>query len=137
MRLPCSAAHTIQGSDLSGALLTPGVYCSATGKFLFSAATIRLDAQGDPDAKWVFQAGTTISTATATSFELLNGAQSSNVLWAIGTSASLGYSSSFVGTIIAGAAVTVGTSTVVEGRLFASTAVTFSDKGVISNIPFV
>jgi hypothetical protein len=131
MNLPCQANHTIQGTDLAGKYFTPGVYCSATGAFTFSAATIKLDARGDPNAKFIFQTKTTLSTATATSFELLNGATSSNVFWAIGTSASLGYSSNFAGTILSHDAVTVGTSTVVDGRALALTAVTFSDQGVI------
>jgi len=132
MDLHCQANHTIQGNDLAGGLFYPGVYCSATGKFTFSAATIRLDARGDPNAKFIFRTETTLSTATATSFELLNNAKASNVFWAIGTSATLGTSSNFLGTIIAGEAVTVGTSTVVDGRALALTAVTFSDKGVIN-----
>lgn len=90
MNSNCQADHTIQGGDLAGIILTPGVYCSSTGAFTFSAATIRLDAGGHKDAKWIFQTSTTLTTATATSFELLNGAQSKNVFWAVGTSASLG-----------------------------------------------
>jgi hypothetical protein len=132
MNLPCQANHTIQGSDLAGKYFTPGVYCSATGVFTFSAATIKLDARGDPNAKFIFRTERSLSTATATSFELLNGATSSNVFWAIGTSASLGYSSNFAGTILAGEAITIGTSAVVDGRALALTAVTFSDKGVIN-----
>jgi dihydroxyacetone kinase-like predicted kinase len=108
------------------------VYCSATGKFTFSAATITLDARGDPNARFTFRTETSLTTSTATSFKLINSAKASNVFWAIGTSASLGASSNFVGTIIAGEAVTVGTSAVVNGRALALTAVTFSDKGVIS-----
>jgi hypothetical protein len=108
------------------------VYCSATGKLTFSAATITLDARGDPNAKFIFRTETSLTTATATSFKLINGAKSSNVFWAIGTAATLGYSSNFVGTIIAGEAVTVGTSTVVDGRALALAAVTFSDQGIIT-----
>lgn len=134
--LTCSPDHTIQGGDLAGLLLTPGVYCSSTGNFLFSAATLRLDAgENNPNAanaKWIFRTDTTLSTATATSFELLHGAKASNVFWAIGTSATLGYSSNFVGTVLANNAVTVGTSAEIVGRVLALTAVTFSDKGVIA-----
>jgi dihydroxyacetone kinase-like predicted kinase len=132
LNLPCQANHTIQGNDLAGKLFTPGVYCSATGVFTFSAASIRLDARGDPNAKFIFRTETTLTTSTATSIELLNSAKASNVFWAIGTSATLGTSSNFLGTIIAGEAVTVGTSTVVDGRALALTAVTFSDQGVIN-----
>ena len=128
----CSANHTLQTSDLAGVVLTPGVYCSATGKFILSAATVTLDAQGDPNAQWIFQTVTTLTTSTATSFKLLNGAQSANVFWAIGTSASIGYSSNFVGTIFAQEAINYGTSSVMVGRGLAMTAVTFESGGYIS-----
>ena len=128
----CTANHTLQTADLAGVVLTPGVYCSAVGKFEFSAATITLDAQGNSDAQWIFQTVTTLETSTATSFKLINGAQPTNVFWAIGTSASIGYSSNFVGTIFAQGAVNYDTSAVIVGRGLAMTAVTFASKGVIS-----
>ena len=128
----CDANHTLQSSDLAGVVLTPGVYCSATGTFTLSAATVTLDALGNPNAQWIFQTVTTLDTATATSFKLINGAQSGNVFWAIGTSASIGYSSSFVGTIFAQEAVNYGTSSVIVGRGLAMTAVTFASGGYIS-----
>jgi hypothetical protein len=110
------------------------VYCSATGKFSFSAATITLDAQNNADAQWIFQTVTTLTTSTATSFKLINGAQSDNVFWAIGTSASLGYSSNFVGTIFAQNAINYDTSANIVGRGLAMTAITFASQGVI-NLP--
>ena len=128
----CPANHTLQTSDLAGVVLTPGVYCSATGTLTLSAATVTLDAQGNPNSRWIFQTTTTLTTSTATSFKLINGAQSTNVFWAIGTSASIGYSSNFVGTIFAQEAITYGSSSVIVGRGLAMTAVTFSSGGVIS-----
>jgi hypothetical protein len=129
---PCSANHTLQSSDLAGLVLTPGVYCSATGKLVFSASTLTLDAQGNADAQWIFQTVTSLDTSTATSFKLINGAQASNVFWAIGSSATIGYSSSFVGTIMAQEAVSYDSSAVIVGRGLAMTAVTFASQGVIS-----
>ena len=128
----CTANHTLQTSDLAGVVLTPGVYCSASGKFEFSAATVTLDAQGNSNAQWIFQTVTTLDTSTATSFKLINGAQPTNVFWAIGTSASIGYSSNFVGTIFAQGAINYDTSAVIVGRGLAMTAVTFASQGVIS-----
>lgn len=128
----CTANHTLQSMDLAGVVLTPGTYCSAVGKFTFSAATLTLDAQGNPDAQWIFQTTTTLTTSTATSFKLINGAQPTNVFWAIGTSASIGYSSSFVGTIFAQEAINYDSSSVIVGRGLAMTAITFASGGVIS-----
>ena len=130
----CTANHTLQSADLAGLLLTPGTYCSATGTFEFSAAALTLDAEGNTNAQWIFQASTTLSTATATSFKLINGAKPSNVFWAIGTSASIGYSSNFVGTIIAQGAVNFDTSANIVGRGLAMTAITFASQGVITLI---
>lgn len=131
----CTANHTLQSSDLAGVVLSPGVYCSATGKFELTASTVTLDAGGNPAAQWVFQTVTTVTTATATSFKLINGAQAANVYWAIGTSANIGYSSTFVGTIMAQAAINYGTSSVMVGRGLAMTAVTFESNGYISLPP--
>jgi Ice-binding-like len=131
----CTANHTLQSSDLAGVVLTPGVYCSATGKFEITAATVTLDAGGNPAAQWIFQTVTTVTTATATSFKLINGAQAANVFWAVGTSANIGYSSTFVGTIMAQAAINYGTSSVIVGRGLAMTAVTFESDGYISLPP--
>ena len=130
----CSANNTLQSTDMAGITLTPGTYCSATGKLEISAASVTLDAQGNPDAQWIFQTVTTLTTSTATSFKLINGAQANNVFWAIGTSATLGYSSNFVGTIMAQNAITYGTSANIVGRGLAMTAITFASEGVI-NLP--
>jgi hypothetical protein len=83
--------------------LTPyiGVYCSASGALTISASTVTLDARGNSSSQWIFQTETSLVTATATSFILKNGAQAENVFWVIGSSASIGYSSSFIGTILA------------------------------------
>ena len=117
-------------ADLAGQTLIPGVYCS--GALDFSASTLTLDGQGNPNAQWIFQSASTLTTATATSFILQNGAQASNVFWAIGTGASLGYSSSFVGTILAQTAITIGTTGDVNGRLLAFTAVTFAGGSTVT-----
>jgi hypothetical protein len=55
--LTCDQANTRAASDLSGLTLLPGVWCSASGFFVFSAATLTLDAAGDANAVWVFQTG--------------------------------------------------------------------------------
>ena len=116
--------------DLAGMTLAPGVYCG--GAISFSASTLTLDGGGDSNAQWIFQASSTLTSATATSFVLTNGAQASNVYWAVGTSASIGYASSFVGTILAQTAITVGTTGVVTGRLLAETAVSFAGGSMLS-----
>jgi hypothetical protein len=92
--MTCDAASNFP--ELAGKTLSPGVYCSGSSMKI-SASTVTLDGNGDSNAQWVFQVGTALTTATTTSFILQNGAQAKNVFWALGTSATIAHSSSFVG----------------------------------------
>src|SRR5512133_428353 len=74
--------HPVTG-DLGGQTLTRGVYNSATSLGLTGALT--LDGQGDPSSVWVFQAGSTLTTASASRVNLINGASACNVYWQIGS----------------------------------------------------
>ena len=121
-------------SDLGTLTLAPGVYCTPSGKFIVSAGTVTLDGQGNPYAEWVFQTESTLVTAGATSFKLINNARAANVYWAIGTSATLGAASNFVGNILAQVSITFGSGSSIVGRGLAEAAVTFasgseSDQG--------
>jgi len=123
--LTCTPENTLTNSDLSGVTLISGVYCSSSGSLSISASTLTLDGNGDYDSQFIFQTVTTITTATATSFILINGAQAKNVYWLVGTSATLGLGSSFVGHVLAGVTINVGHTTTVIGRLLAQAAVNF------------
>ncbi|WP_424183877.1 ice-binding family protein [Actinokineospora sp. G85] len=103
--------------DLVGRTLTGGVHKS-TGPLALSG-TLTLDARGDPNTVWIFQIASTLITATASSVALVNGAQACHVYWQVGSSATLGTTSTFRGTIMALTSITVTTGTVVEGRALA------------------
>ncbi len=105
-------------SELGGLRLAPGVYGSASSLGLTGALT--LDAGGDPNAVFIFQAGSTLTTASASSIVLAGSAQACHVFWAVGSSATLGTGSSFVGSILAQTSITVTTGVTVAGRLLAS-----------------
>jgi hypothetical protein len=94
VNMTCDAANIFP--ELAGKTLSPGVYCSGSSMKI-SASNVTLDGKGDVNAQWVFQVATALTTATTTSFILQNGAQAKNVFWALGTSAELASSSSFVG----------------------------------------
>src|ERR1039457_4898948 len=83
--------------DLGGLTLTPGVYKDPSSFAI--TGTLTLDAGGDTNAVWIFQAGSTLITATSSVVHLINGAQPCNVFWQVGTSATIGTSSTFVGNI--------------------------------------
>ena len=116
--------------DLGGATLTPGVYNDPSS--LAITGTLTLDAQGDPNAVFIFQAGSTLVTASASNVALVNGAQAANVFWQVGSSATLGTGSSFAGTILAQTAITVTTGVSVQGRVLAGTAAVTLDSDTIN-----
>ncbi|MEO6858729.1 MAG: ice-binding family protein [Solirubrobacteraceae bacterium] len=91
-------AVTVSG-DLGGQTLTAGVYKSASSLGL--TGTLTLNAQGDPNAVFIFQAGSTLTTASGSHVNLINGAQPCNVFWQVGSSATLGTTSVFSGDILA------------------------------------
>ncbi|WP_328399007.1 ice-binding family protein [Streptomyces sp. NBC_00390] len=103
--------------DAGGLTLVPGVYTASSSLGL--TGTLTLNAQGDPNAVWVFQVGSTLTTASNSSVSLINGASPCNVFWQIGSSATLGTGTTFVGTIMAKAAITVATGATIDGRALA------------------
>jgi hypothetical protein len=119
-----NCTNLLANSDLSGVTLLPGVYCTGSGFLTLKATTLSLDAQGDANAQFIFQTATTFITSTNTQVNLLNGTLVKNIYWQIGSSATLGASSSFVGQILAGASITVGNNVTVVGRLYAQAGVT-------------
>jgi len=96
------ADFILDSPELGGRTLIPGVYRSPLDAgTLQITGQVTLDAQGDPNAVWVFQIPSTLITAANSSVLLLNGAQPCNVLWQVGSSATLGTDTAFVGNILA------------------------------------
>jgi hypothetical protein len=120
-------------ADMANSTFTPGVYSNA-GAVGLSAGTVTLDAQGDANAVFIFQIASTLTTSTATQVVLANGALADNVYWQVGTSATLGASSIFNGTIMANASITLGTGATLQGRALARFA-TVSLNGNSVTVP--
>ncbi len=116
--------------DLGGLTLEPGVYNASSSIGL--TGTVTLDAQGDPDAVFIFQVGSTLTTASASTVALLNDAQACNVFWQIGSSATLGTNTTFVGTIMALTSISVTTGTTVDGRALARNGSVTLDSNVFT-----
>jgi hypothetical protein len=114
-------------TELGGSTLVGGVYASAT---LGLTGTLTLS--GDASSVWIFQAGSSLITSTASRVVLTGGASACNVFWQIGSSATLGTGSAFVGTVLAHTAITADTGATVEGRLFAQTAAVTLDTNTIT-----
>jgi len=106
--------------DLSGLTLAPGLYSNSTSVIL-SAGNVTLDAQGDPNATWIFKMGSTLTTIAGTQVVLAGGAKAANIYWQVGSSATLGTSTIFKGTILAEISISANTGAVVEGRLLTQT----------------
>ena len=121
---------TAVAADLGGRTLNPGTYNSASSLGL--TGTVTLNGGGNPNAMFVFQAGSTLITASSSSVNLINGAQACNVFWQVGSSATLGTGSTFRGTILALTSITVTTGTTINGRVLARNGAVTLDNDTIT-----
>jgi hypothetical protein len=121
-------------ADLGGQTLTPGVYKGAPSLHL--TGTLTLDGQGDENAVFIFQTpASTLVTASASRVVLIRGAQACNVVWQVGSSATLGTDSFFKGNILALQSITVNDGTTVDGSVLARNAAVTLDDNTISRTP--
>jgi hypothetical protein len=123
-------------AELGGATLLPGVYTYTTAaSWTFGAGDLTLDANGDSDAQWIFQIGTTLITPANANVLLIRGASANNVFWKIGSSLTLGATNTFAGNILAYTDITLGGGTL-NGRALASGgAVSISGAVETINVP--
>jgi Ice-binding-like len=112
-----AASTATKAGDLGGQTLFAGVYTS--GSSLGITGTLTLDGQNNPNAQFIFQIASALTTATSSNVVLINGAQPSNIFWQIGSSATLGTTSSFSGNILALSSISLGTGAVLQGRALA------------------
>jgi Ice-binding-like len=119
------------GTDLAGQTFLPGVR-TASSSLLLSSGSVTLDAQGDPNAVFIFQIDSTLITGSSTTILLAGGAQACNVFWQVGSSATLGTGTHFVGTIMASASITATTAATIHGRLLARTGAVTLDTNTIT-----
>lgn len=98
----------LTGQDLGGKVLTPGVYSFSAASQL--TGTLTLDAQNNPNAVFIFNIGSSLTTASASAINLVNGARGGNVFFRVGSSATLGTGTSFAGEIYALASITLNTA---------------------------
>jgi hypothetical protein len=122
----------LTGTDLGGLTLTPGVYCFSSSAQL--TGTLTLNALGNPGAVWVFQIGSTLTTASSSRVVFINGGQACGAFWQVGSSATLGTTTNFSGNILALASITLNTGATSSGGLFARTAAVTLDTNVVSRV---
>ena len=122
---------TTIATELGGRTLLPGVYNSSSGTFQITG-TLTLNAQGNPNQVFIFQMASTLITASSSTVSLLGGAQACNIFWQVGSSATLGTTSTFRGNILALTSIQVQTGATVEGRALARNASVTLDDNVFT-----
>jgi hypothetical protein len=114
---PVSPANDLSGTDLGSRKLAPGAYRYTSEAILTGALT--LDAEGDPNAQFVFEIGSDLKTESASSVILVNGASPCNVYWQVGSSADLGTTTAFAGNLMALTSISLKNGATVVGRMLA------------------
>jgi len=107
--------------NLGGLTLAPGLYKSTSGLEV-TGSDLTLDAHGDSSAVFIFQIASTLKSTAGLGVILTGNAQASNVFWQVGSSATLGTNSSFVGTILAHDLISLANGATLDGRAFSETA---------------
>jgi len=120
----------LTGQNLGGLTLTPGVYCFTTSAQL--TGTLTLNAQGDPNAVFIFKIGSTLTTASASSVLLINNASSCGVFWQVGSSATLGTGAALAGSIVALSSITLTTGASASGRVLARNGAVTLDSNQVT-----
>ncbi|MDT7603417.1 MAG: type secretion system secreted protein VgrG, partial [Acidobacteriota bacterium] len=133
----CLPANNLSGKILgvtTGAVtLAPGIYCFDTSAQL--TTTLTLNDGGDPNAIFIFQIGTTLTTASGAQVVMSSGGRGANVYWQIGTSATIGTFTALRGNVIASTSITMTTSASTTGRLFALDGAVTMDTNAVDAVP--
>lgn len=128
------APVTVAG-NLGGLTLPPGLYKS-TSSLSISSGDLTLDAQGNANAVFIFQMASTLTTTSGRKVILSGGAKSANIFWQVGTSATLGTTTEFKGTIMANQSITLNTGASLNGRALARIgAVALAGNAVVMPTP--
>ena len=117
-------AQTLPG-NMGGLTFTPGLYVNSTSVLISGAGpdnNVTIDAQGNPNAVFIFKMGSTLTTAPGSQVILAGGAKASHIFWQVGTSATIDTTTIFKGNVLAGVSITLNTGAAVEGSMFAGAA---------------
>jgi Ice-binding-like/Bacterial Ig-like domain len=123
-------AGTTKTGNIGGTTITPGIYTAPATSLAVSSGNLTLDAQGDTNAVWIFQIGSTLDVTPGLQVILANGAQASNIFWQVGSSATIDTTAVMQGNILAFTSITVNGGATLNGRALAlNGAVTAGGSG--------
>jgi hypothetical protein len=133
-------AFTPAVGNVGGLVFTPGLYRSSSSTAISGGGNLTLDAQGNPNAVFIFQIVSTLTTSSGFGITLTGGAQPSQIFWQVGSSATIGAGTHFAGNILAYTSVTLVSGAVLNGRALAGAhdltgAVTMDDNTVVRPAP--
>jgi Ice-binding-like/Bacterial Ig-like domain len=114
-------AQTLPG-NMGGLTFTPGLYVNSTSVLISGVGPgniVTMDAQGNPNAVFIFKMGSTLTTAPAAQVVLAGGAKAGNIFWQVGTSATIDTTTIFKGNVLAAVSITLNTGAAVEGSMYA------------------
>lgn len=121
----------VANADLGGQTLAPGLYKSSGT--LGITGNLTLDAQGDPTAVFIFQIASVLTTASGSQVILIGGANEANIYWQVGTSAVLGTTTRFKGTIMADQSISLASGATLDGRALARIGAVTLEANAITN----
>jgi hypothetical protein len=121
-------------ADIGGQTLAPGLYQAPVS--LAITGNLTLDAQGDPNAVWIFQMASTLTAENNGQVILINGAQANNIFWQVGSSATLRTNSVIKGNILAAASITLETGARLDGRALARDGAVTLDNNIVTRQPW-
>jgi type VI secretion system secreted protein VgrG len=124
-----ASTQNLTGRDLGGLTLSPGVYTFSTSAQLTGTLTLR------GAGYYIFQIGTTLTTAAGSIVAAINGADAATIFWQVGTSATLGTGATFIGNILAQVSITTTTGDRMAGRLLALTGAVTMDTLTLTYPP--
>lgn len=127
-------SQTLPG-NLGGLTFAPGLYTNSTSVLISGSGpgnNVTLDAQGDANAVFIFQMGSTLTTGPGSQVILSGGAKAANVYWQVGTSATIDTTSIFKGTLLAQTSITLKTGATLEGRALAQNGAVTLDSNTIT-----
>lgn len=123
-------ADDLSGTNVGNRILGPGAY--RYNEAALMSGVLTLDAEGDPNAEFVFQIGSQLTTESASAVVLINGASPCNVYWQVGSSAVIGTATTFVGNVMALTSISLNTGANVIGRMLARNGQVSLDTNVLT-----